>query len=192
MSDEPGTILPSQIMSAKKSFADIYKRIRRCPRGSLNPVSLIPINLPILHAVNASSAGHCHSFADFHNQVISTSLLWLSKGIVAFVQAPSSQLPVLYISLLSIGVIVSPANSLGTPVDIFRQVHHSRPDAFFATIDAAHNLSSDPLGSPPLCWLLLKSSSRCLSSRIMSPADAFGTFYIPTSQFSFPFSDFTF
>lgn len=97
-------------------------------------------------AIIDSATGRRLSFSDFLNQVCSlaASLRWLSKGSVAFVLAPNSpQVPVLYFALLSIGVILSPANPLGTPVDISRQVHLSRPNVFFATTDTAHKLPSN-------------------------------------------------
>ncbi|KAK2661529.1 hypothetical protein Ddye_000103 [Dipteronia dyeriana] len=65
----------------------------------------------------------------------------LSKNDVAFVLPPNSiQVPILYFSLLSLGVVVSPANPVSTESEISRLVQLSKPVIAFATSSAAHKL----------------------------------------------------
>ncbi|XP_004310199.1 PREDICTED: 4-coumarate--CoA ligase-like 6 isoform X1 [Fragaria vesca subsp. vesca] len=69
------------------------------------------------------------------------SQLNLSYGHTAFVISPNSlHLPVLFFSLFSLGVTVSPSNPASTTPEISRQIHLSRPVVAFATSAAAHNL----------------------------------------------------
>ncbi|XP_058092482.1 4-coumarate--CoA ligase-like 9 [Magnolia sinica] len=53
---------------------------------------------------------------------------------------PSLHIPVLYFSLLSIGVVVSPSNPASTPPEISRQIHLSRPVITFAASASAPKL----------------------------------------------------
>ncbi|XP_061989870.1 4-coumarate--CoA ligase-like 9 [Rosa rugosa] len=69
------------------------------------------------------------------------SQLNLSNGHTAFVISPNSlDLPILYFSLLSLGVTVSPSNPASTTPEISRQIHLSRPVIAFATSATAHKL----------------------------------------------------
>ncbi|KAG9447214.1 hypothetical protein H6P81_013342 [Aristolochia fimbriata] len=91
------------------------------------------------------------SFSDFFSHVrnLASSIrasasLALSRGDVAFILAPNSlQIPVLYFSLLSLGVAISPANPFNTPAEISRQLNLSRPKIAFATSATASKLPSD-------------------------------------------------
>ncbi|KAK0588838.1 hypothetical protein LWI29_006086 [Acer saccharum] len=65
----------------------------------------------------------------------------LSKNDVAFVLSTNSiQVPILYFSLLSLGVIVSPANPVSIESEISRLVQLSKPVIAFATSSTAHKL----------------------------------------------------
>ncbi|KAJ0112805.1 hypothetical protein Patl1_02967 [Pistacia atlantica] len=65
----------------------------------------------------------------------------LSKNDTAFILSPNSlQLPILYFSLLSLGVIISPANPLATESEIYRQVQLSKPVIAFAASSTVHKL----------------------------------------------------
>ncbi|KAL5860646.1 hypothetical protein ACOSQ4_001942 [Xanthoceras sorbifolium] len=65
----------------------------------------------------------------------------LSKNDVAFVLSPNSvQVPILYFSLLSLGVVVSPANPVSTEYEISRLVQLSKPVIAFATSSTVHKL----------------------------------------------------
>ncbi|XP_059641579.1 4-coumarate--CoA ligase-like 9 [Cornus florida] len=93
-------------------------------------------------------------YADFlhQTQTLSSSLKThfpsLSKGQVAFILSPPSlHLPVLYFSLLSLGVVISPANPLATESELAHMVGLSKSTIAFATSSAAHKLPSLPLGT---------------------------------------------
>ncbi|KAJ0111889.1 hypothetical protein Patl1_02969 [Pistacia atlantica] len=63
----------------------------------------------------------------------------LSKNDTAFILSPNSlQIPILYFSLLSLGVIISPANSPES--EISNQVKISKPVIAFATSSTVHKL----------------------------------------------------
>ncbi|KAJ0110648.1 hypothetical protein Patl1_02973 [Pistacia atlantica] len=65
----------------------------------------------------------------------------LSINDTAFILSPNSiQLPILYFSLLSLGVVISPANPLSTQSEISRQVQLSKPVIAFATASTIHKL----------------------------------------------------
>ncbi|KAI3467677.1 hypothetical protein Pfo_024340 [Paulownia fortunei] len=65
----------------------------------------------------------------------------LSKNDVAFILSPNSiHIPVLYLSLLSLGAIVSPSNPLSSNSEISRQIQVSNPVIAFATSENASRL----------------------------------------------------
>lgn len=90
--------------------------------------------------------GHCISYSEFHllTRNLASSLrtnTGLRKNDVAFVLSPNSiRIPVLYFALLSLGVIISPANSLSTSEEISSQISISRPVIAFATSATADKL----------------------------------------------------
>ncbi|KAL6190544.1 hypothetical protein ACLB2K_036938 [Fragaria x ananassa] len=92
------------------------------------------------------------------------SQLNLSYGHTAFVISPNSlHLPVLFFSLFSLGVTVSPSNPASTTPEISRQIHLSRPVIAFATSAATHNLPKTLrvvlLDSPEFESMTMTSSS---------------------------------
>ncbi|KAI3847310.1 hypothetical protein MKW98_022443 [Papaver atlanticum] len=71
------------------------------------------------------------------------SVVGLSKGDTAFILSPTSpQIPILYFSLLSIGVAISPSNPTSTVSEISHQISLSKPLIAFATSRTAHKLPS--------------------------------------------------
>ncbi|XP_024990100.1 4-coumarate--CoA ligase-like 9 [Cynara cardunculus var. scolymus] len=67
--------------------------------------------------------------------------LSLSHGDCAFVISPnSSLLPILYLSLLSIGVAVSPSNPVSSVLEVSRQIRLCKPAVAFATAESAQKL----------------------------------------------------
>ncbi|XP_007031778.2 PREDICTED: 4-coumarate--CoA ligase-like 9 [Theobroma cacao] len=69
------------------------------------------------------------------------TVIKLSKGDTAFVLSTNSvEVPILYFALLSIGVVVTPANPLSTESEISRQVELSNPVIAFALNSTAHKL----------------------------------------------------
>ncbi|CAL1391500.1 unnamed protein product [Linum trigynum] len=75
-------------------------------------------------------------------------VLKLSRHDVALVICPNCvQVPILYLSLLSIRVVVSPGNPLSTGSEIARLVELSGPTIAFATSSTAHKLPKLRLGT---------------------------------------------
>ncbi|KAJ4839390.1 hypothetical protein Tsubulata_016841, partial [Turnera subulata] len=65
----------------------------------------------------------------------------LRKGDTAFVLSPNSvYTPVLYFSLLSLGVVISPSNPACSESEILHQVRLSKPVTAFATSASVHKL----------------------------------------------------
>nr|QNT12160.1 4CL2 [Lonicera macranthoides] len=93
-----------------------------------------------------SATGQRLSYSQFTTQTnnLSSSLqshLGLSKGDVAFILSPNSlQIPLLYFSLLSLGVIISPSNPSSTESEISRQIKLSKPVIAFATSATCHKI----------------------------------------------------
>uniref|UniRef100_A0A2P2JY72 Uncharacterized protein n=1 Tax=Rhizophora mucronata TaxID=61149 RepID=A0A2P2JY72_RHIMU len=78
-----------------------------------------------------------------------------SKNDVAFILCPPSfHVPVLYFSLLSLGVTLSPANPLGSTSEVTHQVNLCKPTIAFATTQNAHKL---PTGAFSLGTVLVDS-----------------------------------
>ncbi|KAK3040814.1 hypothetical protein RJ639_029158 [Escallonia herrerae] len=69
-----------------------------------------------------------------------------SKGDTAFIlSSNSAHIPVLYLSLFSLGVIVSPSNPSNSNPEISRQIQLRRPVIAFATSATAHKVRSNSL-----------------------------------------------
>lgn len=65
----------------------------------------------------------------------------LCKNDTAFVLSPNSvHVPILYFSLLSLGVVISPANPLSTKSEISRQIQLCKPVIAFATSSTVQKL----------------------------------------------------
>ncbi|XP_077227274.1 4-coumarate--CoA ligase-like 9 [Tasmannia lanceolata] len=117
-------------------------------------ISLLPSPPPETTALIDSATGNRLSYPEFllKAQTLASSLqnlTGLSKGDTVFILAPASlKIPILYYSLLSLGVIVSPANPAGSPYEISRQIKLTRPVIAFASSATAHNLL--PLPKPTI------------------------------------------
>ncbi|KAH6807293.1 hypothetical protein C2S51_028401 [Perilla frutescens var. frutescens] len=89
----------------------------------------------------------------------------IHKNDVAFIFSPNSiHIPVLCLSLLSLGAIVSPSNPLSSDSEISRQIHLSAPVIAFASSDNAARLpplreGTVLLDSPEFDSLLLPCSA---------------------------------
>ncbi|XP_028791684.1 4-coumarate--CoA ligase-like 9 [Neltuma alba] len=108
--------------------------------------SLLPAAASSTTVLVDSVTGHHLSYSLFLHQVKNlaaslASLTPLSKGHVAFILSPSSlHIPVLYFSLLSLGVIVSPSNPLCSDSEVAHQVRLSQPVIAFATSSTVHKI----------------------------------------------------
>ncbi|XP_057949529.1 4-coumarate--CoA ligase-like 9 isoform X2 [Malania oleifera] len=89
----------------------------------------------------------------------------LSRGDSAFVLSPNSiRVPVLYLSLFSLGVIVSPSNPAATESEIAGQIQLCKPAIAFATSETVRKLPSLRLRT-----ILLDSPE--FDSAMMSPGE---------------------
>ncbi|KAM1339909.1 hypothetical protein ACFX2H_038371 [Malus domestica] len=140
------------------------------------PLSLTQFTLSLLQSSTASpttsvlidAASDRHvSYQTFLGQIHSLTLSLqslapsLSKGHVAFILSPPSlHVPVLYFSLLALGVVVSPANPVGSESEIAHQVRLTRPVIAFATSATAQKL---PKGNDKIRNVILLDSPEFLS-----------------------------
>ncbi|KAJ8642698.1 hypothetical protein MRB53_004446 [Persea americana] len=121
--------------------------------------SLLPTPLPSNPTLIDAPSGLSISYPDFLNRVQNLSsnlkalIPTLSKGQTAFIISPPSlHVPILYYSLLSLGVVISPTNPISTPSEIKRQIKLSKPSIFFATSSTVRSLPSN-LPNPPIILL---------------------------------------
>ncbi|XP_045803451.1 4-coumarate--CoA ligase-like 9 [Trifolium pratense] len=118
---------------------------------SLLPETAISNNIP---ALIDSATDHHLTYPTFLRQIKSlTSFLQqsrtsLSKGHVALILTPSSlHVPVLYFSLLSLGVIVAPANPLSSQSELTHLIQLTKPVIAFATSTTASKIPNLPFGT---------------------------------------------
>lgn len=98
--------------------------------------------------------GHRLSYSQFlrQSQSLAASLQSrfpsLSTNDVALILSPPSlHVPVLYFSLLSLNITVSPANPLSTPSELKHIVQLTKPKIAFATSSTCKHIPSLPLGT---------------------------------------------
>ncbi|KAH9776685.1 4-coumarate--CoA ligase-like 9 [Citrus sinensis] len=159
----------SGFCSQTKTFHSVRPKIPLPP--SSQPLSVTQFTLSLLHKSATTTAapflmnaatGRRLTYPEFLRQTNSLTLSLqkhysLSKNDVAFILSPSSfEIPVLYFSLLSLGVVVSPANPLGSTSEISHQLHLSKPSIAFATSRTSHKL-------PPNIRTVLVDSPEFLS-----------------------------
>lgn len=93
-----------------------------------------------------SATGQCVSYAEFAHRTNNLaanvqSTFGLSKGDTAFVLSPNSiWIPILYFSLLTLGVVISPANPDSTDSEILRLIGLCKPVIAFSTSTTAQKL----------------------------------------------------
>ncbi|TQE09284.1 hypothetical protein C1H46_005219 [Malus baccata] len=152
--DGGGSIDPkSGFCSKTKTFHSLR------PKSQL-PVQTTPLSLthyilsrlhqssppPSTPALVHATTGHQILYPEFILRVqnLAASLqsqLGLSHGQCAFVLSPNSlHLPILHLSLLYLGVIVSPSNPANSNPEISRQISLCNPAVAFATSDTAHKI----------------------------------------------------
>ncbi|KAH7680860.1 Acyl-CoA synthetase protein [Dioscorea alata] len=131
-------------------------------------VSLLPNPFPSNPALIDGSTGVSLSYPDLVSQVytLASSLhshLGISKGHVAFILSPSClEIPILYLSLLSLGAIITPANPAATPSELSRLIDLAGPTHYFATSSSSSKLPlhvTPILIDSPLFRSFLKSGS---------------------------------
>ncbi|XP_071733938.1 4-coumarate--CoA ligase-like 9 [Rutidosis leptorrhynchoides] len=96
-----------------------------------------------------STTGHRLTYADFIRQFqsLATSLITrfpsLHKNQVALILSPTSiHIPIIYFSLLSLGLTVSPVNPVSTSSELTDLINLSNPTIAFATSSVASKLPS--------------------------------------------------
>ncbi|MBA0821221.1 hypothetical protein Goarm_018091, partial [Gossypium armourianum] len=174
---------PNRLMDPKTGFCrqtGIYSCLRP-------PVPLPPISQPLSVAefcfsvfnstftdgattfsVNATT-GKTLSYSQFVSQVRSLTYslqqrFSLSQNDVAFILSPPSiHIPVVYFALLSLGIVVSPANPLSSNSEIAHQIQLSKPVVAFVTSETFHKIPSLKHGtvlldSPEFLSLLTQSN----------------------------------
>lgn len=103
---------------------------------------------PITAALVDATTGHRIFYTEFFHRVktLAAALrarLGLSRGDSAFVLSSNSlYIPILYYSLLSLGVVISPSNPASTKPEISRQIHLCKPVVAFATSETSHKIPS--------------------------------------------------
>lgn len=118
--------------------ADAYSFSLRSSSGSC-PDSVALIN---------STTGHRLSYSEFElrSKTLAAYLqtvIGLSKGDTAFILSSNLvQIPILYFSLLSLGVVISPANPISTRSEISRQMELCKPVIAFSISAAAEKIPS--------------------------------------------------
>ncbi|CAN1802198.1 4-coumarate--CoA ligase-like 9 [Linum perenne] len=113
-----------------------------------------------------AATGDVLTYASFLRQTRSLTLALkrlypsLSPNDVAFIVCPSSvNIPILYFALMSMGVTISPSNTMSSPSELTHQIQLTQPKLAFATSQTASKLPSHllPLGtilidSPQFQW----------------------------------------
>ncbi|WCJ36228.1 4-coumarate--CoA ligase-like 9 [Euphorbia peplus] len=100
-----------------------------------------------------STTGDTLTYSQFlsHTRSLALSLksrFSLSKNDVAFILCPTSvHVPIIYFSLLSLGVTVSPANPISSDAEVSHQIQLCKPKIAFATSQTAQKIPSLPLGT---------------------------------------------
>ncbi|KAJ0976985.1 hypothetical protein J5N97_012459 [Dioscorea zingiberensis] len=144
----------SNSMDSRSGYSPVTKTFHSVrPHFPLPPVSLpltvtayafslLPDPLPSHPAFVDATTGVSLSFPDLVSRVRSlASHLRISKGHVAFILCPPSlEIPVLYLALLSIGAVVTPANPVATPSEITHLIDLVGPTIFFATSSSSSKL----------------------------------------------------
>ncbi|KAK2651061.1 hypothetical protein Ddye_018550 [Dipteronia dyeriana] len=145
----------SGFCSHTKIFRSLRPSISLPP--SSQPLSATQFALSLLHSttttnfsetpflINAGN-GHRVTYSDFLHQTKSLAFSLqkqysLSKGDVAFILSHNSlQIPSLYFSLLSLGVVIAPANPDDSISELTHQIQLTRPIIVFATSHTSDKL----------------------------------------------------
>ncbi|TXG68429.1 hypothetical protein EZV62_003364 [Acer yangbiense] len=157
----------SGFCSQTRTYHSLRQTIHDLPPPS-QPLSITEYVFSLLHSYRSSSTaisttvsdpttfmindatGHRLTYSDLLLQTKSLAISLskhysLSKGDVAFILSPHSlQIPIIYFSLLSLGVIISPANPDDSSSDITHLLNLCRPVIVFATSETSHKLIINP------------------------------------------------
>ncbi|KAL3654951.1 hypothetical protein CASFOL_000737 [Castilleja foliolosa] len=161
------------------------------------PLSITQYALSLLHSpptdtalsttdflIDAATSNRL-TYSTFLRQVASLSSSLrsiLSKNDVAFVLSPPSlHIPVLYFSLLSLGVAVSPSNPLSSPSELSHQVQLCKPAVAFATSGTSRKIPQNIpiilLDSPRFTSMLDSDFSISANDVVVNQSDAAAILY---------------
>ncbi|GFP82441.1 4-coumarate--coa ligase-like 9 [Phtheirospermum japonicum] len=134
--------------------------------------------------IDAATA-NCLTYSTFLRQVASLSSSLrsiLSANDVAFVLSPPSlHIPVLYFSLLSLSVVVSPSNPLSSPSELSHQVRLCKPAVAFATSETRRkipqHISTILLDSPQFTSMLVPDPSVTANDAVLNQSAAAAILY---------------
>ncbi|XP_062151580.1 4-coumarate--CoA ligase-like 9 isoform X2 [Alnus glutinosa] len=175
-------------MDQAKSFVDPrsgFNSVTMTFHSLRPPIDLPPEDTPISAAAYAfslrlnspcpdsvalinSATGQRVSYSEFTRKTecltsYLRSVIGLSKGDTAFILSPNLvQVPILYFSLLTLGVVISPANPISTELEISGLVQLCNPVIAFATSSTAHKL-------PTLRFKTIRLDSPEFDSMMISP-----------------------
>ncbi|KAJ6672269.1 4-COUMARATE--COA LIGASE-LIKE 9 [Salix viminalis] len=174
-----------KVVTARKVETFQSLRPPATPPPPHQPLSITHFVLSLLHSstvptttttyLHIPSTGQSLTYSQAIDQIYSLSsslksLYNLNKNDVSFILCPPSlHVPILYFSLLYLGVTISPANPLSSNSELTHQIQLSKPKIAFATSQTAHKLPSFPLGtilidSPEFISLLTQISKRDTST----------------------------
>lgn len=131
--EAPVDLPPEHLLLSADAYALSIRSSLRCPDSA---------------AFIDSSTGHRLLYSDFalRSKTLAAYLqtvIGLSKGDTAFVLSPNLvQVPILFFSLLSLGVVISPANPMSTESEISRLIGLCKPVISFSISTATHKLPS--------------------------------------------------
>ncbi|MBA0878242.1 hypothetical protein Goshw_025984 [Gossypium schwendimanii] len=96
----------------------------------------------IVDAANGNTLSYSQFIAQIYSLAYSLKNFSLSQNDVAFILSPLSfHVPSLYFALMSLGIVVPPANPLGFESEITHQVQLSKPVIAFATSKTSSNIN---------------------------------------------------
>ncbi|KAF8390606.1 hypothetical protein HHK36_025133 [Tetracentron sinense] len=152
---------PNPSIDPKSGFCSetkIYHSLRSAARlpPEDEPISVTEYVFSILRSSSSlenialidSATGDRLSFSELIRQteILAASLqnvIGLSRGDTAFILSPNRlQIPILYFSLFSLGVVISPSNPSSSKSEISRQIELCKPVIAFATSATALKLPS--------------------------------------------------
>ncbi|KAE9587432.1 hypothetical protein Lal_00031844 [Lupinus albus] len=149
----------SGFCSQTRTFHSLRPNIPLPPPSQ--PLSLTDYTLSLLPSTAATATVLIDSTTDTHlsyalflrqikslTSSLQSSFPSLSKGHVALILTPSSlHVPVLYFSLLSLGVVIAPANPLSSDSELTHLVQLTKPVIAFATSSIANHIPNLKFGT---------------------------------------------
>ncbi|XP_022775637.1 4-coumarate--CoA ligase-like 9 [Durio zibethinus] len=129
--------IPLPLESAPVSITDFVFSLLHSSPPSFTAIALID-------ATTRRSILYPEMISRFENLVTSLGTHFgLCKGDCAFVFCSNNiYTPILYLSLFSLGVVISPVNPAATVPEIHHQIRLSKPAIAFASSDSAHKIPS--------------------------------------------------